>query len=166
MATDKEKSESLDIILTEQHRDFDYLLHIYNRMRAGQSILLAASFAVVAYLYSSQSSDDLSIAERLFFPGEGYGQVIYVIAAGFFLFGTIKLMINVFGYHPWETAYVTDKDNYSYIPLETKVYFKERNDSCIKRNGESYNKHKVELIFLFYSVTISAIILIVTKTLS
>lgn len=161
------KSESLDIILEQQQRDSDYLLHIYNRMRAGQSILLTASLAVIVYLYSVPAgSAKASIIERFFVPHQDYGKVIYFIAAGFFLYGVIKLMINVFGLHPWTTAYQTTKDNYTYDVVETKVHFKKRNDMCIKKNGASYFKHKKELTYLFYSITISAIILVVIKSLS
>lgn len=159
------KSQSLDVILEEQRRDQDYLLHIYNRMRAGQNILLIASFGVLTYLSSALTAADKSLAERFFFPDEDYGRVIYVIAAGFFLFGVIKLMVNVFGKHPWTTAYESQKDNYTHDPVDTKQYFKERNDKTVATNGQSYFKHRDELTYLFYSITVSAIILIIMKTL-
>lgn len=159
------KNESLDTILAEQRRDQDYLLHIYNRMRAGQNILLAASFGVLVYLSSALNLADKSLAERLFFPDEDYGKVIYVLASGFFLFGVIKLMINVFGKHPWSTSYVAEKDGYDHDPVNTKQYFKERNDSVTLKNAKSYFQHHDELTYLFYSISVSAIILIVMKTL-
>lgn len=161
------KNESLDIILGQQQQDNDYLLHIYNRMRAGQSILLTASIAVIVYLYSVPAGTGrASIAERLFIPQEDYGKVIYFIAAGFFIYGVIKLMINVFGSHPWITSYDSTKDNYIHDPEATKEYYKKRNDMCLKENGASYYKHKQELTYLFYSITISAIILVVIKSLN
>jgi hypothetical protein len=159
------KNESLDVIIKEQHRDQDYLLHIYNRMRTGQNILLIASFGVLTYLTSSLGDQTKSLVERFFWPSEDYGRVIYILAAGFFVFGIIKLMIDVFGKHPWTTSYVADKDGYSHDPVETKEYFKARNDEVTKANGKSYFRHRDELTYLFYSITVSAIILIAMKTL-
>lgn len=158
-----DKAESLRHIIEEQKRDYDYLLHIYNRMRSTEGLLLTATFGIVAYLYTGVSG---SLATRLSIPSQEYGKIIYIIAGGFFLYGLIKLMINVFGRNPWETAYESHKTNYSNEPLETLEYIKDRYDKCQERNGAQYNKRKDELGFLFYCILISAIILIVTKTLN
>jgi hypothetical protein len=161
----KYNNESLDIILTEQRRDQDYLLHIYNRMRAGQNILLAAAIGVLTYLSSGLVSKDELLSEKFFFPDQDYGKVIYVLAAGFFLFGIIKLMINVFGVHPWTTSYDEDQKEYNEDSETVKLYFIKKNDEASGKNGHSYFKHRAELTYLFYSITISAIILLVIKTL-
>lgn len=161
----KYDSESLDVVIEEQRRDQDYLLHIYNRMRAGQNILLAAAIGVLTYLSSGLGIEDASLSEKFFFPNEDYGKVIYILAAGFFLFGIIKLMIVVFGTHPWTTAYEEDRKEYYEGPIEVKKHFIKRNDAASNRNAKSYFKNRDELTYLFYSVTISAIILIVIKTL-
>jgi hypothetical protein len=159
-----ERRESLAYIVEEQRRDYDYLLHIYNRMRATEGLLLTATFGIVAYLY--YSGKDGSILDRLTIPAEDYGKIIYLIAGSFFFYGLIKLMINVFGRNPWETVYQSNKTDYSYKPMETLEYIKNRHDECQKCNGDQYNKRKNELGFLFYCILISAIILIVIKTLS
>lgn len=162
----EEKVESLKLIVEEQNRDYDYLLHIYDRMRATESVLLTASFGVVAYLYySAPLGNRTSIAQRLSVPSEDYGKVIYFIAFAFFGTAVIKLMMNVFGNNIWETAYEVPKEKYSHKPVETLGYIKQRYDHCIVQNGIAYGKRKKELLILFYGILVSAIILIVTKTL-
>lgn len=165
MASDKE--ESLKIIIAEQKNDLDYLLHIYDRLRATEALLLTAGFGVLIYLYSkAEVNVPNTIKGRLFFPDEDYGKFIYVIAASFFFFGLIKLMLNVCGNNWWDTTYESTKDNYTYKPVETLRYYKERYDHCIKVNGKRHGDRKRELHLLFYCILISAIILIVIKTLN
>lgn len=159
--------DSLKIIIEEQRRDYDYLLHIYNRMRATESILLTATFGVLAYLYySAPIATKLPISQRLFLPAEDYGRFIYFAAASFFAYGLLKLMLNVFGDNPWETTYEIPKNDYSNKPIETLTYIKKRHDECIEVNGAAYEKRRKELKFLFYCILISAIILIAIKTLN
>ncbi len=166
MATATEKIKSLKLIIEEQRRDYDYLLHIYNRTRATENILLTASFGIIAYLYHPISdSSGMSIAKRLFLPAEDYGKVIYFIAAAFFAYAVLKLTLTVFGDNPWETAYETPKDNYTHRHLDTLEYVKERHDTCQKTNSKNYLDRKKQLVFLFYCILLSAIILIVIKTL-
>lgn len=169
MATDKtlEKIASLSAIIDEQHRDYNYLLHIYNRTRATENVLLTASFGVIAYLYYGISNGNAkeSIAQRFFFPQQDYGKVIYVIAASFFAYAVLKLILTVFGNNPWETAYETPKNDYTHRHVDTLEYIKKRYDDCWKTNSKNYMERKKELVFLFYSILLSAIILIVIKTL-
>ncbi len=166
MVKTTEKILSLEALLTEQRRDYDYLLHIYNRLRAMEQVLLTACFGVIAYLYYTVSSNTRpSIAHRLFIPSEDYGKVIYLIAASFFLLATMKLMINVFGNNPWETAYETPKTDYTFARIDTLQYIKSRYDTCYEYNGGQYEKRRRELVILFYCILISATILIVIKTL-
>lgn len=159
-----EKEESLRIIIDEQRRDYDYLLHIYNRMRATESILLTATFGILAYLYYA-GDKNAGIMERLFVPSEDYGMVIYTIAAAFFTYGLLKLMMTVFGKNWWMTAYETSKECYEYTTLETLLYVKKRYDACAEFNGRKYSERKENLTNLFYYILISAIILIIIKTL-
>lgn len=163
---DKEKSESLKLIIEEQKRDYDYLLHIFNRLRATEGLLLTAGFGIVAYLYGSgpggKSSD---LLQRLFFPSEEYGQVIYLIAMGFFAFSMYELMSKVFGKNHWMTAYDSAKDSYTYKILDTLEYIKLRYDECGVHNTKRYFRRKDGLSSLFYRILVSAIILIVIKTL-
>ncbi len=162
----KDEGKSLELIIQEQRRDYDYLTSIYDRMRATENVLLTASFGIVTYLYyRAPAGSKSSIADRVFFPQEDYGKVIYIIAAGFFVFGIFKLMITVFGYNPWQTAYEREK-TFSHNRLETLEYVKNRYDICLESNGKNYAKRKRELIFLFYCMLISAIILVVIKTLN
>jgi hypothetical protein len=166
--SDEEKIESLKLIIEEQKQDCSYLLHIYNRMRAAEGLLLTATFGIVAYLYhrSDGQTSKTSIADRLFFPHEDYGKIIYLMAAAFFIYGLVRLMLRVFGKQPWMTTYEIPKDNYSYKTLDVLEYYKKRHDECLNFNGEKYYKRKEELNFLFYSILVSAIILIVIKTLT
>lgn len=165
-ANAKEEVESLKLLIEEQRRDYDYLQSIYDRTRATEGVLLTAAFGIVAYLYyNAPLGGKISIAERLFIPAEDYGKVIYFIAAGFFVYGLFKLMLTVFGNNPWMTAYESAKTNYSYDHLETLRYIKERYEACHQFNGDKYAKRKKELVFLFYCILVSAIILIVIKTL-
>lgn len=166
MATE-EKTEPLKLILEEQRRDLDYLLHIYDRMRATEALLLTAGLGVLVYLYS-KTTEGLpnTLKERMFFPTEDYGKVIYVIAAAFFFYGLIKLMLNVCGNNWWDTAYESAKDNYGNTSTGTLNYFKKRYDEIIKLNSERYGKRKKELTLLFFCILISAIILIVIKSLT
>lgn len=169
MATEEEKQkvESLKLIVEEQRRDLDYLLHIYDRMRATEALLLTAGLGVLIYLYSKTSEvHPNSLKERMFFPPEDYGKVIYVIAAAFFFYGLIKLMLNVCGNNWWDTAYESPKDNYKYTSVDTLTYFRKRYDKIINLNGERYGKRKEELMLLFFCILISAIILIVIKSLA
>jgi hypothetical protein len=166
MATRTEKIESLKLIVEEQRIDYSYLLHIYNRTRATENILLTAAFGIIAYLYHPTSDGSrTSIAERLFLPAEDYGRVIYFIAAAFFFYAVLKLTLTVFGDNPWETAYETPKDNYTHRHVDTLEYVKERYDTCQKINSKNYMDRKKQLVFLFYCILLSAIILIVIKTL-
>lgn len=162
-----QKIESLKLIIDEQKRDNEYLLHIYNRMRATEGLLLTASFAIIAYLYSAGPEDNgkTTVLDRLFFPTEEYGQVIYFIAMGFLAHGVYKLMTKAFGKNPWMTAYDRQKDNYTYETLDTLEYIKDRYEECFDYNVSRYKQRKDELGRLFYQVLISAIILIVIKTL-
>lgn len=163
---DNNEIESLKLIIDEQRRDYDYLRHIYDRLRSTESILLTAAFGIIAYLYyTAPAGSKTSIAQRLFVPTEDYGKVIYFMAAGFFIFGIFKLIFNVFGNNPWQTAYETPKTDYSYKHIDTLRYVKKRYDECFEYNSVAYIKRKKELVFLFYSILISAIILIVIKTL-
>lgn len=162
----QEHKESLRVVIEEQKRDYDYLKSIYDRTRATESILLTAAFGIIAYLYyTAPLGSKSSIAERLFIPTEDYGKVIYFIAAGFFAYGLFKLMLTVFGHNPWMTAYESTKTDYSHDELETLQYVKGRYDICHAFNHDKYKKRKKQLIFLFYTILISAIILIVIKTL-
>lgn len=164
MATGKERS--IELIVEEQKRDYDYLLHIYNRMRATEGLLLTAAFGIVVYLYGGGSiTEKTSLFDRLGVPHEAYGQVIYFAALGFFLYGTTKLMLNVFGKNPWMTAYEQPKTNYTYTALGVLQYVKDQYDECQQYNGGRYAKRKDELNILFYFILLSAIILIVIKTL-
>jgi len=166
IASKEDRAKSMELIIEEQHRDYDYLLHIYNRMRATESVLLTAVFGIVAYLYyKAPVGSKTSITDRLFIPSQDYGKVIYSIAAGFFVYGLLKLMLNVFGKNPWMTAYETVKTNYTYKYIETLEYIKNRYDACYEFNSKGYAKRKNELEFLFYCILISATILIVIKTL-
>lgn len=162
------EEEALKLIITEQKRDHDYLLHIYNRLRATEGLLLTATFGILAYLYyNSPIATKTSISERLFMPDEDYGKVIYLMAAGFFIYGLFKLMFNVFGYNPWMTAYEAPKTDYTYNkPLEILKYIRKRYDECLEFNSKKYSKRRTDLNFLFYCTLISAIILIVIKTLN
>ncbi len=168
---DQQEQEAVAILVEEQKRDYDYLLHIYNRLRATEGLLLTAAFGIVAYLYYGASDGDKpGIAERLFVPAEDYGKVIYFMAAAFFLYGILKLMMNVFGNNPWMTAYVGASKESIYkpkdaTPLEVIKYVRCRYDECQEFNVDKYNKRKNDLGFLFYCILISAIILIVIKTL-
>ncbi len=163
-----EKQESLKVIIAEQKQDLDYLLHIYNRARAIEGLLLTATFGILGYLYSNPKNfgEKTSISERVFLPHEDYGKVIYFIAVAFFAYSLIKLTLLVFGKHPWMTSYEIPKDNYANSLNETLEYYKNRNDKCLEYNGDKYYKRKETLNFLFYSILISAIILIVIKTLN
>ncbi len=166
IASKENRIKSLELIVEEQRRDYDYLLHIYNRLRATESVLLTAAFGIIAYLYNPASNASKpSIAKRLFVPGEDYGKVIYFIAAAFFFYAVLKLTLTVFGDNPWETVYETPKDNYTHQPLDTLEYVKNRHDICQKKNSENYMGRKKQLVFLFYCILLSAIILIVIKTL-
>lgn len=161
------KDDSLKVIIEEQHRDYDYLLHIYNRLRATESVLLTATFGIIAYLYYGAPADGkTNIAQRLFLPPQDYGKVIYFMAAAFFFYGLIRLMLNVFGDNPWETVYESSKNDYTFDHIGTLEYVKKRYDECHEFNGSQYLKRKKELTFLFFSILISATILIVIKTLS
>lgn len=161
------EEESLKLIIEEQKRDYDYLLHIYDRMRATEGVLLTATFGVVAYLYYGEPDGAKSdLFKRLFVPTEDYGKVIYFMAAGFFAYALVKLMINVFGKNLWMTAYEAPKTNYTHKTIDTLRYIKGRYDDCLEFNGEQYRKRKETLGFLFYCILISATILIVIKTLS
>jgi len=159
-------TDGLNLIIEEQRRDYDYLLKIYERAGAKENVLLTAAFAILAYLYYTPPIEGkVGIVERLFVPMQDYGLVIYVIAAGFFFFGLFKLMLNVFGDNVWETAYETNKADYPSDKYATAKYVKERYDTAHKINLNSYIKRKINLRLCFYCILISAIILIVIKTL-
>ena len=163
VATEDEKS--LKLIIEEQKRDYDYLLHIYDRTRATESILLTAGFGIVAYLYYTPPvGGKQTIAARLFYPAEDYGKVIYIMAACFFAYGIFKLMLTVFGNNPWETAYDGTKPKAA-TEIATLEHIKQRYDHCHSFNSQNYAKRKKNLEFLFFSILISATILIVIKTL-
>lgn len=139
---------------------------IFIRLRATENVLLTAAFDIIVYLYHPTSDGSrTSIAERLFLPAEDYGKVIYFIAAAFLFYAVLKLTLTVFGDNPWETAYETPKDNYTHRHLDTLEYMKERHDICQKTNSKNYMDRKKQLVFLFYCILLSAIILIVIKTL-
>lgn len=166
MVKTTEKILSLEVLLAEQRRDYDYLLHIYNRLRAMEQVLLTACFGVIAYLYyTAPTSIKPSIAHRLFIPSEDYGKVIYLIAASFFLLATMKLIFNVFGNNPWETAHESAKSDYTYAQIDTLMYIQSRYKVCHKHNASQYEKRRREMVVLFYSILISATILVVIKTL-
>lgn len=160
--------ESFKLVIEEQRRNYDYLLHIYNRMRATESVLLAATVGIIAYVYIDPNGNGAktTLTERLLIPDESYGQVIYFIALGFFVFGVARLTLNVFGDNPWDTAYETARINYSNKPLKNLRYMKKRYDECQKLNAAAYTKRKDQLRFLFFCIFISAIILISIRTLS
>lgn len=162
-----EDDKALHLIIEEQRRDYDYLLKIYDRAGAKENVLLAAGYGIVAYLYSNGPTDGKSagIIGRLFVPAQDYGLVIYVIAASFFTYGLFKLTLNVFGDSEWETAYETAKKSYSKDSYSVATYVKKRYDIAHKINLESYIKRKRDLKLCFYCILISAIILIVIKTL-
>lgn len=159
------KEEGLKAIVEEQRRDYDYLLRIYDRAGAKENVLLTAIFGIIAYLYYAGPEGAHGIKERLFIPQEEYGVVIYVIAAGFFVYGLFKLMFNVFGDNPWETAYESSKTDHTYDSEKTLLYVKKRYDTIKKTNLKSYNIRRKDLRFCFYTILVSAIILIVIKTL-
>jgi len=167
MTTDTTAEErSVNLIIEEQRRDYDYLQNIYERAGAKENVLLAAGYGVVIYLYSTPaSSAGNGIIKRLFIPSQDYGLVIYVIAAAFFLYHLFKLTLNVFGDSKWETAYQTSKSSYSKDPLAIAKYVKKRYDTAHEVNVTSYLKRKRDLKICFYCILISAIILIVIKTL-
>lgn len=153
-------------IIAEQRRDYDYLLHIYDRMRATEGVLLTICFGILAYLYHTPTAKGkVTLAEWLQLPAQDYGKVIYVIAFGAFAYGFIKLMLNVFGKNLWETAYETDKREASYTELESLQYIKKRYDECYEFNCKSYYKRKEDLGFIFFCIFLSATILMVIKTL-
>lgn len=164
----KEKVKSLKIVVHEQKKDYDYLLHIYNRTRATESILLTAVFAVLAFLFhDTPTGPNVSISKVLFMPPQAYGKVIYTMAALAFLYGVIRLTLIVFGKNPWETAYdVSYKCDYDSNELSVLEHFKKRYDECHEFNLDKYEKRKEELKILFYCILLSAIILIVIKTLN
>lgn len=156
---------SIKLVVAEQKRDNDYLLHIYNRLRAIEGLLLTASFGIIVYLYSGETNGG-GIIDRLSVPSEDYGMLIYIVAASFFIYGVFKLMNKVFGKNPWMTAYERDKVDYRYSDsLHTIKYIKERYEKCFDYNCNKYNNRKEELLFLFYCILISAIVLVVIKTL-
>lgn len=157
--------ESTMMVVVEQKRDYDYLLHIYNRLRATEGLLLTASFGIIVYLYNGGPNDG-GIIERLSIPDQDYGRIIYFAAVSFFAYGVFKLMKSVFGNNPWMTAYQREKVDYRYSnKLHTIKYVKKRYEECFDYNFSKYNNRRDELLFLFYSILISAIILIVIKTL-
>lgn len=157
--------ESYELIITEQHRDNDYMQKIYERAGSKENVLLAATFGIIAYLYSTPSGKGSGIIDRLSIPREDYGLVIYVIAAAFFLYGFFKLMFNVFGDNSWSTAYESNKQSYSNNPAKTAKYIKSRYDTIHSTNLASHIKRKRDLKICFFCILISAIILIVIKTL-
>ena len=168
MATmNEEEKESLRYIIEEQRRNSDYLLHIFDRIRGTENILLTAAYGILTFLYYSVATSNAStLAKRLFFPDQDYGKAIYVAAAAFFFYGLIKLTLIVFGKNPWETTYESIKTDYSHDqPLETLKYIKKRYDVCTKFNGNEYIKRKDNLDYLFFCILLSGIILVVMKTL-
>lgn len=161
-----EATDSLKTIVEEQRRDYDYLLRIYERAGAKENVLLTATFGILAYLYyTGPDGEATGIVQRLFVPQEDYGLVIYMIAAAFFIYGLFRLMFNVFGGNQWETAYESNKANYDSDSVKTLRYFKKRYDQCHKTNLASYKRRTRDLRFCFYCILLSAIILIVIKTL-
>jgi hypothetical protein len=166
MAINPQDEDSLELIIEEQKRDYDYLKSIYDRTRSTENVLLTATFGILAYLYyNAPLGVKSTIAERLFVPAEDYGKVIYFIAAGAFIYGLFKLMLTVFGNNPWMTAYESDAKDHCDNPLRTLKYIKKRYDECHDFNLGMYEKRKKELVFSFFCILISAIVLIVIKTL-
>ena len=163
--TDNMDDNSLKLIIEEQRHNHDYLLRIYERAGSKENVLLTAAFGILIYLYSSPSNSDGGIMARLSIPTEDYGIVIYVIAVGFFIFGLFRLMLSVFGDSIWETPYETSKKDYLPTANENLKYIKKRHDESMLTNRESYDKRKNNLRLCFFSILISAIILIVIKTL-
>lgn len=136
-------------------------------MRATENILLTAAYGILTFLYYGVATSNApTMADRLFFPQEDYGKVIYIVAAAFFFYGLIKLTLVVFGKNPWETSYESKKERYNHEqPLTTLEYVKKRYDICTKINGVEYNKRKDNLNYLFFCILLSGIILVVMKTL-
>lgn len=163
----QEKEASLRIILDEQRRDSDYLLHIFDRLRATESILLTVGYGILSFLYYSvATSTEDELFKRFFIPEEDYGKVIYFIAAAFFFYGLIKLTLTLFGKNYWQTAYEDSKTDYNHeSTVSVLEYYKKRYDDCTAFNGKRYNKRKDNLTFLFFCILVSGIILIVIKTM-
>ncbi|HWB39377.1 MAG TPA: hypothetical protein VG604_04050 [Candidatus Saccharimonadales bacterium] len=162
----KEEAATLELIIREQKRDYDFLVHIYDRMRATEGLLLTAAFGILGYLYHPLAAGTkMTLMQRISFPSDDSERVIYVIAGAFFLYGVIKLTLNVFGKNPWMTAYESSKTSYEYNKLKTLRYIKHQYEECHSFNQKAYFKRKDELSFLFFCILISAIILIVIKTL-
>jgi hypothetical protein len=123
------------MVIEEQRRDYDYLLRIYERAGSKENVLLTATFGIIAYLYyNAPAGSKHTIAERLFVPQQDYGKVIYIIAASFFILGLFRLIFNVFGDNPWETAYETKKPTYDDKSLRTLKYVKKRYDKVKTTN--------------------------------
>jgi hypothetical protein len=164
---EEQRIRALKIVVQEQKRDYDYLLHIYNRTRATEGLLLTATFGIIAYLFSkTPTGPHVSLSKVLFIPPQAYGKVIYIMAAVAFLYGSVRLTLIVFGNNPWETAYdISYKCDFEYNELSTLEHFKKRYDDCHEFNLDKYARRKSELKFLFYCVLITAIILIVIKVL-
>lgn len=160
------EQEGLQVTIEEQRRDYDYLVHIYNRMRATESVLLTATFALIVFLFRAPDNNDKTIASRVFFPAEDYGKVIYIMAAAFFAYGAIKLTLNVFGNNPWETAYDVNKPINTSLRNKALHQIKKRYDECHEYNGGCYNKRRKELKFLFFCILFSGTILVVIKSLT
>ena len=167
MADKPDVRESLENILLEQRRDQEYLLHIFDRMRNSENILLTVAVGILSFLYYGvATSNEADLFKRLFIPDENYGKVIYFIAAAFFAYGLVKLTLTVFGDNPWITAYESEKTDYTKNDsIKTLEYIKERNDKCTETNGMMYNERRGKLKFLFFCILLSGIILIVIKTL-
>lgn len=167
MADTSKEERSIENIIIEQRRDQEYLIHIFDRMRNSENILLTVAVGILSFLYYTvASSDEPDLFKRLFIPEENYGKIIYFIAAAFFTYGFVKLTLTVFGKNPWVTAYENEKTDYDHSkPFETLKYIKVRNDECTDLNGATYNKRREKLQFLFYCILLGGIILIVIKTL-
>lgn len=156
---------SLELVLEEQRRDYDVLAKLHERTETKTYTLLAASFALLTYLYSSVADKQNSFADRLFIPEQLYGVVIYFGALFVFLISIAILLYAIKVPYKVATAFDNEQDDEILADYEKYLrYMKKRYLRASSINIKAYQRKHSLYNLAFLPLVLSAILLLSIKT--
>lgn len=159
-----DRIKTLELRLDEQRRDHDCIERLYESAKIRVITYLAAGLALLGYLYASVPTSATTLKDKLFFPNEPYGAIIYALALAIYMFGLVTLLVALRPMN-WSTAYDNEQEDILMQDYETYLnYMSKRYLRASRINGKSYSNKQHMLNLAFPSIVLGAILLLLLKT--
>lgn len=147
--------EMLEVTIDELRRAYDWVSHMYDKVKSKTLTFLGGGLALLIFLYSGGN---------LFFPSQVYGQIFYVIGLGLVVCSLVMLFVSTLPRTWLLTVDSKDMDDMNFEDDNHYLqYVKNNYMEAYKFNKNIYEKNGKMLNLSFFPLVIGAIILVVLK---